>query len=55
MRKTSVYYRFYNQRINDLGLNKQVTFTGFRKDIPEFVAGLDVIVVPSEGLSLLEG
>ena len=36
-------------RINDLGLNKQVMFTGYRKDIPEFMAGLDVIVVPSEG------
>jgi glycosyltransferase involved in cell wall biosynthesis len=36
-------------RINDLRLNNHVTFTGFRKDIPAFMAGLDVIVVPSEG------
>ena len=34
-------------RIIDLELENRVTFTGFRRDIPELIAGLDVIIVPS--------
>ncbi|MHB9094202.1 MAG: glycosyltransferase [Eubacteriales bacterium] len=37
-----------------LGVDKNVIFTGFRKDIPEVLAALDFLVLPSlsEGLSL---
>ncbi|MCL4441909.1 MAG: glycosyltransferase, partial [Firmicutes bacterium] len=37
-----------------LGVDKNVIFTGFRKDIPEILAALDFLVLPSlsEGLSL---
>jgi glycosyltransferase involved in cell wall biosynthesis len=37
-----------------LGISKAVTWAGFRKDIPQFLAGIDIYVQPSinEGLSL---
>jgi len=42
-----------------LGLGRNVIFTGFRKDIPEIIAALDVLVVPSLseglGLTVMEG
>lgn len=40
--------------VHSLGLGKQVRFLGFRRDIPAFLAGLDVFVSPSfrEGLSI---
>jgi glycosyltransferase involved in cell wall biosynthesis len=40
--------------VHSLGLSKQVRFLGFRRDIPAFLAGLDIFVSPSlrEGLSI---
>lgn len=37
-----------------LGIEKNVIFTGFRQDIPQIIASLDILVLPSfsEGLSL---
>jgi len=39
---------------HSLGLSDQVHFLGFRKDIPAFLAGIDIFVFPSlrEGLSI---
>ena len=34
-------------RVNALGLDQAVTMTGFRRDIPEIMAALDVLVLPS--------
>jgi glycosyltransferase involved in cell wall biosynthesis len=34
-------------RVAELGLREAVTFLGFREDVVEFMAGCDVIVVPS--------
>lgn len=46
------------QLASDLGISKNVVFLGFRKDIPNILAGIDLFVLPSllEGLgvSLLE-
>lgn len=33
--------------VHELGLSSQVTMTGFRRDIPEVMAALDVLVLPS--------
>lgn len=33
--------------IRELGISNKVIFTGFIKDIPQVIAGLDIIVVPS--------
>jgi glycosyltransferase involved in cell wall biosynthesis len=33
--------------VNDLGIQNKVIFTGFRNDIPEVMAALDLVVVPS--------
>lgn len=45
--------------VRALGLGKNVIFTGFRKDIPEVIAALDILVVPSIseglGLTVMEG
>jgi glycosyltransferase involved in cell wall biosynthesis len=35
------------RRVGDLGLDAAVTLTGFRRDIPEVMAALDVLVLPS--------
>ncbi len=37
-----------------LGISEQVLFTGFRKDIPEILANVDITIVPSpeEGMSM---
>ncbi|MEK7701260.1 MAG: glycosyltransferase [candidate division NC10 bacterium] len=35
------------QRIRALGLESAVTMTGFRRDVPEVMAALDVLVLPS--------
>lgn len=35
------------QRVHDLGLERAVVLTGFRPDIPEVMAALDVLVLPS--------
>jgi glycosyltransferase involved in cell wall biosynthesis len=42
-------WKFLQSRIIHLGLMDRVTFAGFRHDIPSFMAGLDVIIVPSIG------
>ena len=34
-------------RVRDMGLEPSVTLTGFRRDIPEVMAALDVLVLPS--------
>lgn len=41
-------------KVKEYGLAEQVTFTGFRQDVPDVLAALDVYVLPSlwEGLSL---
>ena len=41
-------------RAAELGLTKQVTFLGFRRDVPELMASFDVLAMPSltEGLGL---
>jgi len=36
-----------SQRVRDMGLAPAVTMTGFRRDIPEIMAALDVLVLPS--------
>ncbi len=40
--------------VSRLGLSDNVIFTGFRKDIPQVIAAVDILVLPSlsEGLSL---
>jgi glycosyltransferase involved in cell wall biosynthesis len=40
--------------VHSLGLDKQVRFLGFQRDIPAFLAGIDIFVAPtlSEGLSM---
>jgi glycosyltransferase involved in cell wall biosynthesis len=47
------------QRVQMLGLQKEVSFLGFVKDIPNFLSSIDVLVLPSlyEGLGVaaLEG
>lgn len=42
------------EKCRELALDRYVIFTGFRKDIPEILAALDFLVLPSlsEGLSL---
>jgi len=35
------------RRVADLGLERAVTMTGFRRDIPEVLAALDVLTLPS--------
>jgi glycosyltransferase involved in cell wall biosynthesis len=35
------------RRIHDLGLERAVVMTGFRRDVPEVLAALDVLVLPS--------
>ncbi len=35
------------RRVGDMGLEAAVTLTGFRRDIPEVMAALDVLVLPS--------
>ena len=36
-----------SRRVRDLGLDPSVCLTGFRRDIPEVMAALDVLVLPS--------
>jgi glycosyltransferase involved in cell wall biosynthesis len=45
---TSEFWKKLQSRIITLGLSDRVVFTGFRSDIPEIMAGLDIIIVPSE-------
>lgn len=40
-------YDDVRQRVDDLGLAARVSMTGFRRDIPEIMAALDVLAVPS--------
>jgi glycosyltransferase involved in cell wall biosynthesis len=42
-----VGYDEVRRRVSDLGLARHVTMTGFRRDIPEVMAALDVLVLPS--------
>src|SRR5205823_2854960 len=42
-----VGYDDVRRRVSDLGLTRHVTMTGFRRDIPEVMAALDVLVLPS--------
>jgi glycosyltransferase involved in cell wall biosynthesis len=35
------------RRVRDMGLDRSVRLTGFRRDIPEVMAALDVLVLPS--------
>jgi glycosyltransferase involved in cell wall biosynthesis len=35
------------RRVKELGLEEHVTMTGFRRDVPEVMAALDVLVLPS--------
>ena len=35
------------RRVHDLGLTSHVVMTGFRRDVPEVMAALDVLVLPS--------
>jgi len=35
------------RRARELGLEREVVFTGFRRDVPEVMAALDVLVLPS--------
>lgn len=44
----SDFWKQILSRILALGLNDKVIFTGLRKDIPRIMAGLDIIIVPSE-------
>lgn len=45
---------FLKSLVSELGLNEKICFTGFIKNVPEFMSCLDVFVVPSiaEGLSI---
>jgi len=36
-----------SQRVRDMGLDASVRLTGFRRDIPQIMAALDVLVLPS--------
>ena len=36
-----------SRRVRDMGLERSVRLTGFRRDIPEVMAALDVLVLPS--------
>jgi glycosyltransferase involved in cell wall biosynthesis len=42
------FWKKLQSRILILGLSNRLTFTGFRENIPEIMAGLDIIIVPSE-------
>ena len=42
-----VGYEEVRRRVSALGLAERVTMTGFRRDIPEVMAALDVLVLPS--------
>jgi glycosyltransferase involved in cell wall biosynthesis len=42
-----VGYDDVRARVNRMGLAESVTMTGFRRDIPEVMAALDVLVLPS--------
>src|SRR5881296_1245118 len=42
-----VGYEEVRRRVSALGLGERVTMTGFRRDIPEVMAALDVLVLPS--------
>ena len=42
-----VGYEEVRRRVSALGLGEGVTMTGFRRDIPEVMAALDVLVLPS--------
>jgi glycosyltransferase involved in cell wall biosynthesis len=35
------------RRVREMGLQERVTLTGFRRDVPEVMAALDVLVLPS--------
>lgn len=47
------------EQARNLGLEERVVFTGFREDVPQLMAAMDVLVVPSLteafGFSLVEG
>src|SRR5262249_32957726 len=36
-----------SQRVRDMGLDASVRLTGFRRDIPQIMAALDILVLPS--------
>lgn len=43
----ALYLKEINKLVGELGLSRDVIFTGFRDDILRVMAGLDVLVVPS--------
>jgi glycosyltransferase involved in cell wall biosynthesis len=57
-RGEEAYARSIRQMAVDLGINEKIIFTGFRKDIPEILAALDIYLFPSHaeafGLALVE-
>jgi len=52
------YVSQLRSQIRDLGLEEQVTFTGFRSDLPRLFEALDIVCVPSRneafGLTVVE-
>jgi glycosyltransferase involved in cell wall biosynthesis len=40
--------RELRSRIRELGIENRVTFTGYRTDIPEIMAALDIVLMPAE-------
>jgi glycosyltransferase involved in cell wall biosynthesis len=42
-----VAFEEVRRRVSELGLQAQVIMTGFRRDVPEVMAALDVLVLPS--------
>lgn len=40
--------RALRSRIRELGIENRVTFTGYRTDIPEIIAALDMVLMPAE-------
>lgn len=45
--KQGAYVHKLSEQLRQIGLEDRVTFTGFRSDIPDILADLDVVVVPS--------
>jgi len=39
--------KWLQERIVQLGLGRHVSFTGYRTDVPEIMAGVDIVLVPS--------
>jgi glycosyltransferase involved in cell wall biosynthesis len=41
------YMDFLKRKVAEYGLDSRIVFTGFRRDVPRILAGLDVFVMPS--------